>query len=553
MKNWALFFIFLSCSAGLHGATSPWHTNPQGKVRLITAGSTASAENPFQLGVQFQPAPGWVVYWKNAGDAGFAPKFDFQGSKGFANPEILWPRPRLFVLPGDIKEYGYEREVVYPVRASRTGDSAINVRLDLRYLTCKESCVPYHYTLALDLPAGPSKPDTEAAALIQKFESQVPKESDAQLIASLKPERLQPPAASGTSQTLWVIVLLAFLGGVLLNVMPCVLPVLSIKLFGLLQHGGQDRRVVIRDALASAAGIVFSFMVGGFLIIAAKETGKAVGWGIQFQNPIFVLFLIVLVLLFALNLWGIFEIPLPNALSRVGSIGQDDEGPLSYFVSGMFATLLATPCSAPFLGTAMGFALTQSAGTILLIFLSSALGLSFPYFVLAVVPSALLWLPRPGAWMAKLKAVLGLLLAGTGIWLGWIFVQQVGWIKPAIETSGPIHWVPFKEVDIQRTVDSGKPVFVDVTAAWCLTCKVNERLVIDNPEVVAEFNRRGIVMMRADWTNQDAAIGEYLKKFGRAGIPFYALYYPKQDPIVFSELLTSSKLLSQLRLGDTRP
>jgi thiol:disulfide interchange protein len=546
MKRIFLFILPFLLPAAVFSAATEWTSNPQGGVRLIAPYNVALQEGPIQFGFHFKTAPGWVVYWKDSGDVGFPPKFDFKGSRGFKNPEILWPRPKYFLLPGDIKEYGYEGEVVYPVKATAVREgNLLHIVADVSYLTCRESCIPYRYTLTLDVPKGDTAQiDPEIDVLLLKYIAQVPPAQE-NVLASLRPERVHlddSPAAGGLG---WML-LLGFLGGLILNVMPCVLPVLSIKLVGLLQHGGRDRRIVARDALASTAGILFSFIVGAGLIILAQRAGAAVGWGVQFQSPGFVAFLTALVALFALNLWGVFEINLPPALTRVGALGQSDEGPLSFFVSGMFATLLATPCSAPFLGTAMGFALSQTPGVILAIFTAAGLGMSLPYIVLTIFPKALRWLPKPGRWMGRLKIFLGLLLAGTALWLSWVFVQQVGWVKSAPITAGPIEWVPFEEEKIDSWVASGKAVFVDVTAEWCLTCKVNERFVLQDPEVVAEFKKRGVVMMLADWTNQDTGIGRYLAKHGRAGIPFYALYRPGREPVLFSELLRKKHVLREL-------
>jgi thiol:disulfide interchange protein len=550
MKRLFILFSLLASTSSLQGAASEWMTNPEGKVRLIAPYATAPQEGPITFGFQFVPATGWVVYWKHPGDVGFPPKFDFKGSRGFKNPEILWPRPKYFILPGDIKEYGYDQEVVYPVKAQATREGkTLHITADVRYLTCRESCIPYRYTLTLDVPkTDAAQPDPEIEPLIQKFISQVPPEGE-DVLASLRPEKIHLEEA-GSSMNLGWMLLLGFAGGLILNIMPCVLPVLSIKLFGLLQHGGRDRRIVARDALASVAGIVFSFIAGGGIVILAQKAGAAVGWGVQFQSPGFIAFLIAVLVLFTLNLWGVFEINLPPALTRLGALGQEDEGPLSFFISGMFATLMATPCSAPFLGTAMGFALSQSPGVILAVFTAAGVGMSFPYIALAVFPKTLQWLPKPGAWMGRIKIFLGILLAGTAIWLGWVFVQQVGWVKSAPITAGPIEWVPFDERKIDTLVSSGQSVFVDVTAEWCLTCKVNERLVLRDADVVAEFKRRGVVMMLADWTNQDSDIGRYLAKHGRAGIPFYAFYHPNREPVLFSELLRKKHVLRELKALD---
>jgi thiol:disulfide interchange protein len=587
----ALLFLFAFClseSAAFAAATA-WQTNPQGKVRLIIPYKGAPKDGTIYIGLHFKPAPGWMVYWKVAGDAGYPPKFTFNDSRGIKNPEILWPRPRLFTLPGNIREYGYDSDVVYPIRAQSDGKgNTIHLAVVADYLTCKEICVPHKVSLTLDVPRQKTpQPDPEIESLIQKFILQVPP-ADEDVLASLQP---------GVSKGLLWILLLGFLGGLILNVMPCVLPILSIKLFGLLEHSGEERIVIVRDALSSAAGILFSFLLGGAIAIGARQAGLAVGWGVQFQDPRFIAALAVIVTLFALNLWGVFEIDLPPAIARLGAIRPDDEGALSYFVSGMFATLMATPCSAPFLGTAMGFALSQTPATILAVFGAAGIGMALPYLALAAVPHTLHWLPRPGAWMVKVRVVLGWFLAATVGWLGYVLAAQVdssglaaftlallaicllAWAKRVrgqmrkstwfiwaaivlvifglarsvthhreshnrmVNTAGGLPWEPFDLQKIATYQAAGKSVFVDVTADWCFTCTYNERVVLNDAEVARTFQEQGIVLMKADWTNHDASIGEYLKKFNRYGIPFYVLYRPGQTPVVFSELHTKRTVL----------
>ncbi len=220
------------------------------------------------------------------------------------------------------------------------------------------------------------------------------------------------------------ILLLAFLGGIILNVMPCVLPVLSVKLLGLINQAGHTRRTIARNSLLSAAGIIASFLVLALVAVLANAGGRAVGWGIQFQSPVFVMVLAIIISLFALNLWGVFEINMPRFLGRFATSGQK-ETPLSHFMSGLFSAVMATPCSAPFLGTAMGFALTQPPPTVFAAFASAGAGMALPYFALAVFPGSLHWLPKPGLWMVRLKMVFGFLLAGTAGWLLWVFMHQV--------------------------------------------------------------------------------------------------------------------------------
>jgi suppressor for copper-sensitivity B len=400
--------------------------------------------------------------------------------------------------------------------------------------------------------------------------------------------------------------LLGVLGGLILNLMPCVLPVLSIKVFGLVREAGAARAAVTRAALAIAAGILFSFWTLAALAAGARAAGELVGWGIQFQNPGFVAFLALVLLFFALNLWGVFEIPLPAALANRLGATAGHSGPAGHFAAGLFATLMATPCSAPFLGTAVGFALSQPAWATFAVFTAVGLGMALPYLVLAAAPGALALLPRPGAWMDTLKKAMGFLLVGTVVWLLYVMGAQIAperlafvegallalalftWLRGqarrafprALATAGVVAcaaatlflaatavrgaaghervtpsllaWTPFDEARAVELADGGGLVFVDVTADWCATCKVIERVVLETEEVAALFERHRVVAMRADWTNRDDRIAEFLARFGRYAIPFYVLYRPGEEPHVFGELLTRSAVVEAVEGAASR-
>ncbi len=385
---------------------------------------------------------------------------------------------------------------------------------------------------------------------------------------------------------------LALLGGLILNLMPCVLPVLSMKLLSAVGHGGRERGAVRLSFLASSAGILFSFLVLAGGAIALQLSGLAVGWGIQFQQPIFLAVMAAIVTLFACNLFGFFEIPLPGWLSGTARFGGDHSLG-GHFVTGAFATLLATPCSAPFLGTAVGFALSRGPGEILAIFAALGLGLALPYLAVAAAPGLATRLPKPGPWMVTLRRLLGLALAGTAVWLLSVIAAQLsltaalalgglllalglllfarhrGWL-PALPTRagalgliaagiavaalwrGPApvaqaeatDWVPLDRQAIAEHVAAGRTVFVDVTAEWCITCQVNKTLVLDDPGVLERLGRDGVVAMRGDWTRPDPAIADYLAGFGRYGIPFNAVYGPgAPEGVVLPELLSLSSVM----------
>jgi len=410
-------------------------------------------------------------------------------------------------------------------------------------------------------------------------------------------------AAPRTRRGFFGFILLAFLGGLILNAMPCVLPVLSLKVFGLVKSAEGGRGSVVAGSLATATGIILSFLLLATAAVVARSAGAAVGWGIQFQNPGFVAGLTVIVLLFTLNLWGLFEIPLPAPVAKIGASGPS-EGVAGHLTTGFFATLMATPCSAPFLGTALGFALTQNIPTTFAMFTAIGTGMASPYLLLAAVPGVARVLPKPGAWMNTFRIVMGLLLAGTAVWLLYVLsglvalspllvfiglllaasgVTYVAHRSPSFSgrrralmmvtavvcvtgvaiaaraTGGVaarplgvapedrlIAWETFDRDVAERAAAAGRYVFVDVTADWCFTCKVNEGLFLETKEVADAFERHDVLALRADWTRRDDAIGEFLASFDRYGIPFYVMYQPGREPYVFSELLSKSAILNLL-------
>jgi thiol:disulfide interchange protein DsbD len=398
-----------------------------------------------------------------------------------------------------------------------------------------------------------------------------------------------------------------FLGGLILNLMPCVLPVISLKIFGFVQQAGQSRQKILRSGIAFTIGIFAWFIAIALILIALKSAGRDVTWGgFQFTNAYFVLALSVIVLVFALNLFGVFEISLPQTMTSGLLSSTDRKDDLGSFFQGVFATVLATPCTAPFLGTALGFAFTQSAVIILAMFAAIAAGMSAPYLFLSAQPAWLRFLPRPGPWMVHVKQFMGFLLLATLLFLLYVLGAQRGlegaiwascfllviaiacWMKGAfvlptasvakrsivlvlmlllllgsgiyfigdkfqstkmasadLQLQGG--WQPFTPDRLQGELDQGRTVFVDFTAAWCLTCKFNEANVLESAQVRDAFQRHGIVKLKADWTNGDPVITKLLRHFGRPGVPLYVLYPGKnEEPIVFPELLSKGTLLEKV-------
>jgi len=404
-----------------------------------------------------------------------------------------------------------------------------------------------------------------------------------------------------------MFLLFGFLGGLILNLMPCVLPVISLKIFGFVQQAGQSRQKIFRSGIAFSVGIFAWFLALAMLLIVLKGAGRDVTWGgFQFTNPYFVLVLSLIVLVFALNLFGVFEVSLPQSITRNLLSTSERKDLLGSFFQGVFATVLATPCTAPFLGTALGFAFTQSAAVILAMFIAIAAGMSAPYLLLSAQPAWLRFLPRPGPWMVHVKQFMGFLLLATLLFLLYVLGAERGlegaiwascfllvisvacWMKGAfvVPTASAVKrivvlalmlllvigsgvyfigdkfqsakiasagsqsrgdWQPFTPERLQTELEQGRTVFVDFTAAWCLTCKFNEASVLEAHDVREAFQRHEIVKLKADWTNGDPVITKLLQQFGRPGVPLYVLYPAKnEEPIVFPEVLTKGMVLEKL-------
>jgi thiol:disulfide interchange protein len=409
--------------------------------------------------------------------------------------------------------------------------------------------------------------------------------------------------------------LLAFAGGLILNLMPCVLPVLSLKIFDFVQRAGHARLKVFAHGLTFTAGVLVSFWLLAGLLLILRQGGENLGWGYQLQSPSFLVVLCALFFFFSLNLFGVFE--MGYLFTRIGQRSKHKpSGHLGSFFAGVTATVVATPCTAPFMGTAMGFAFTQSASVALLTFTFVGLGMASPYLLLAGFPHWMRLLPKPGEWMEHLKQFMGFPLLATAIWLAWILGRQAGlnsliallsvlllgglsaWILgkwaalhrglsvrvmaiilaltvfvPAFvlvllfvqqqpnaqQLPGSINhvrpiakedvvWLPYDKTHIDRLVNAGQPVFIDFTADWCLSCKVNEKLALDNSLVKAAFHDLGITTFKGDWTRSDAAITSALAELGRQSVPLYVLYTGKspREYRLLPELLTANTVLNAL-------
>ena len=423
--------------------------------------------------------------------------------------------------------------------------------------------------------------------------------------------QVDAPVEGAPEANYWSMLFMAFVGGFILNGMPCVLPVALIKLYSIIKATGSTRRQIFIECQTYSIGVLMSFWVlAASLIIIRNTFDIPVGWGFQFQYPEFVVALATVVFVFGLSLFGLFEIPAFGA-NAAESVSNKD-GLLGHFLTGVFTTLLATPCSAPFLGTGMGFAFSLPSSGLVIFFSAAGIGLAFPFILLGFMPSLLDHLPKPGAWMGTFKTVMGFTLMATTVWLidvvggllgregvtivlsflmvvavaSWLFGHygsvlesgrrqltmlgfalilcgiggvtflnfeipenegQTGEVQDsALNFDTEVPWQPFSDAAVQSLND--RVLFIDFTADWCLSCKVNEKTILNTETVRMAMKEHDVVPLKADWTRRDPEITAWLERYERAGVPFYIVIPPNgAPPIPLGELITPNSVASALR------
>ncbi|MBU0676545.1 MAG: thioredoxin family protein [Verrucomicrobia bacterium] len=697
-----IFILLLAFSVLVQSGYSAPVKSEHVEAELVSAVTSVQPGESFLVAVRLKMDPHWHTYWKNPGDAGLATSIDWDLPAGFEASEIRWPPPERIALD-PLVNFGYEDEVFLLTEITATAsivNDSVTLRAAVKWLECKEICLPAKVKLELTLPVSSSRPepdrkwaqklaearaslpvkspswsieaaadetafliyakteqlggtDMEAAAFFPFEEglivnaapqewaridegyllrvkrsaqaSELPERLTGVLVmdSSLSPgqlaleidapirQGLSAPAGTsaqdggGEDINPFLAIAFAFLGGMILNLMPCVFPVLSIKILGLVNQSGSEADHARKHGWIFAMGVLVSFWVLAGTLLLLRAGGEHIGWGFQLQSPAILTILASVLFALGLSLFGIFEIGL--SLTSVGSGVSARTDAAGSFFSGILATVVATPCTAPFMGAALGFALTQPAWMSMLVFTALGAGMALPYVILTSHPRYLRFLPKPGPWMETLKQVMGFILMATVIWLLWVLGLQTGagaliavlggllmiavgaWIlgrwgaihrmkkvrtagyvfglalillgasfavlaarnaRPAaagLEVEGEgIRWEKYTPERFAEVRAENRPVFIDFTAAWCLSCQVNERVAFSSREVQKKFEDLNVAALKADWTQRDETVTKALASYGRNSVPLYVLYAAgtDSDPVLLPEIITPQIVLN---------
>jgi thiol:disulfide interchange protein len=557
----------------------------------------------------------WHVNANVAADEFLKPSSIEISAKGIHFGDPRWPEP--------IKEYSEALDlenlvfkghfqITLPIESVDTDYDSLTTRATFHYQACDNSiCLaPSKVTFGVGT-LGFGKKGNTAGAIDKDRASASGNTAEARSAAGAAKKTEIGPAEEGIAGT-FVLLLSALFGGLILNLMPCVLPVLSLKLFSLIKQSRESRRRLLMLGATTTLGILASFWTLAGVVAAVKAGGGNAGWGMQFQSAGFIAFMVVILSAFAMSFFGVFEIWLPgSATTKMDKAGRK-QGFWGAFFTGALLVLLSTPCSAPFLGTAMGFAFTASTPVLFLFFTAAGVGLALPYMLVSAFPKVLKVFPKPGAWMVKLQKIMGILLLGTVVWLLWVVREQAGnvgvgifaaisllsiamsfaigniappgvaFFREVLSVGGSvvilaIIWFAFASPKFEAEVDaifkarsvqlvtedgwyrytpelieefakSGRTVFIDATADWCLTCKANEAAVLNRDDFKRAMDSLNVARVKADWTRETPEVTALLRSMGKSGVPAYAIY-PTGDAskqIVLPELLTTDGIVEKI-------
>jgi len=558
--------------------------------------STGALAKGSSVTVDITVPDNWHVNANIAADEFLKPSSIEISAKGIRFGEPKWPEP--------IKEYSEALDlenlvfkghfqITIPVDSVEDRYDSLSTQATFNYQACDNSiCLaPSKVTFGIDANGLHKRSESQGLSSVKKNDNVSAGTANATESAlengTANATGNSAKSPEGFAGTL-VLLLSALLGGLILNLMPCVLPVLSLKLFSLIKQAGESRGRLLALGATTTAGILASFWILAAIVAIVKAGGGNAGWGMQFQSAGFIAFMVVILTAFAMSFFGVFEVWLPgSATTKMDSAGRK-QGLAGAFFTGALLVLLSTPCSAPFLGTAMGFAFTASTPVLFLFFTAAGIGLALPYLLVSAFPNVLKVFPKPGAWMVKLQKVMGVLLLATVVWLLWVVREQAGnfgvgifasiaiasiacsvligkfappgtafirevsavgasaiflgafwfaYAAPSFEAEvsaifeakakqqiSEDGWYRYTPELIENFAKAGRTVFIDATADWCLTCKANEAAVLNRNEFIRAMDSLNVARVKADWTRETPEVTALLKSMGKSGVPAYAIY-----------------------------
>ena len=645
MKNILLASYILLSSFLLSNPVETGHA----KASLISNLQSSTRES-FFVGVRLEMQDGWHTYWENPGDSGSPFDAKWTTDDGVIVENVQWPTPVTIPYP-PLMTYGYEGDVVFPFQVFRSQETNLQkISVDFNFLICADICIPETASLTLDLssiaPSNlldsqiddlpsrilPTSSSIEGNNLLVEFQTNeifstaylFPREGNifaypkTQLLKQIDNSRyvisiplinpdldsfsgilsldgkgfqVKEQIASNSGISLWQAILFALIGGLILNLMPCVFPVISLKVLSFVSMGGDDHSKIRNHAWAFVGGVMSTFLSIATALIIIRSSGSMIGWGYQLQSPVVVGILTLIML--GIGLILLTNINIGTGLTSLGGNIQSKNDYSGSFFTGVLAVVVASPCTAPFMGAAVGYALLQPSFATLPIFLSLGLGFAGPYLVLAIKPDWIGSLPKPGAWMETLKQFFAFPMIATALWLMWVFMVQTSgnaliqllilglvlglaiwmiatfqkrwkWIGLAAtillaiqifnnlpsssasqEDPNAQNWSPAIESNLQAT---NQAYLINFTAAWCITCQTNEKAALSRPSVQEYLSAQNILYIKADWTNRNEEIAEGLAKYNRSGIPLYIYWKPgMNESKILPAVLTEDLLIRNLK------
>lgn len=594
-----IFFllILLTSSQKSFAERTSWQKTQNNAVEsaLLISPYQINNEKNLIAGIHFKIKEGWKIYGEDSQSIGLPPSITISEFDDYVSHNIVWPKAELAEerIGKEVIKYNYyKNEVIIPFEINSKNINIHNkLKVKLSYAYCKDVCIPADQEFSLNFS---DQIDNETIYKIQEY---YPGSLYIDDNINNSSNNNQQQSNINNNEYLFIIIVSGIIGGFILNIMPCVLPVLSIKLMSIINYSIFSTRKIKLASFATFLGIMSCFLVLGIIVAILKKTADGFGWGLQFQNPYFLIFLVIILTFFIAELFDIVTINynqvIATMLNEKIAIGEKKKYIfIPNFLSGILAVLLATPCSAPFLGSAISFALTQGSINSFMIFLAIGFGFGLPYIILIIYPDIVKKLPKAGIWMYRIKNVMALLLIATIIWLIYILSKNIGSMPSLVIAFASITilavlclkgiikkitiivclifliftipfnyreeqaykrsefdslWAQFEESKIEKLVDKNLVVLVDVTADWCITCKFNKTFVLENEKIIDKLKKREIIGLRADITKPNKEIMDYMKKYNRYAIPFNIVYGPNaREGILISELLTKKELLKAI-------